>query len=51
MRFGSSKSHDKSHPIIGNGTIEIAATHVAATLKKVPALLFANSIATFIYFS
>lgn len=39
MRFDSSKSHDKTHPIAGNGTVYIATTYVAATLKKVPALL------------
>lgn len=34
VRFDSSKSHDKSHPIIGNGTIQIVATYVAETLKR-----------------
>lgn len=37
--YDCSKSHDKSHHIVGNETCQIAMT---MTLKKVPALILAD---------
>lgn len=44
MQLDSLKSRDTSHPITGNRDVQITATQVAATLEKVPALLFAISL-------